>query len=229
MGQRLLLAAGALMLVAAVAIGTFGASWSGWNTAASIGMPGGAAGPAGMMRGYGPGMMGGAYSQAPVSGQTISIDQAQQAVERFVAGSGAGLRVDELIEFQDNFYAIAKEKSTGIGAFEVLVNKVTGAVSREPGPGMMWNTEYGMMGGFIRQTGPMTVSKDRAAEIAQGWLDTNQPGTKTEEPDAFHGYYTVHFTKDGNVAGMLSVNGYTGQVWYHSWHGAFVQEREIAP
>jgi len=25
---------------------------------------------------------------------------------------------------------------------------------------------------------------------------------------------------------MLSVNGYTGQIWYHTWHGAFVDMSE---
>ena len=31
-----------------------------------------------------------------------------------------------------------------------------------------------------------------------------------------------HFLKDGQVEGMLSVNGSTGAVWYHNWHGAFI-------
>jgi hypothetical protein len=37
----------------------------------------------------------------------------------------------------------------------------------------------------------------------------------------------MDFLKDGKVAGMLSVNGYTGQVWYHTWHGNFISEREF--
>ena len=28
--------------------------------------------------------------------------------------------------------------------------------------------------------------------------------------------------------GMLSVNGYTGQVWYHTWHGPFVQLKDLS-
>ena len=42
---------------------------------------------------------------------------------------------------------------------------------------------------------------------------------------AFPGYYTTDFLLDGKPAGMLSVNGYTGQVWYHTWHGQFLSER----
>src|SRR5689334_2041281 len=39
--------------------------------------------------------------------------------------------------------------------------------------------------------------------------------------------YTVDFQKDGRLAGMLSVNGSTGAVWFHSWHGATVQMRDL--
>ncbi len=41
----------------------------------------------------------------------------------------------------------------------------------------------------------------------------------------FPGYYTVDFEVNGQTAGMLSVNAYTGQVWYHTWHGQFLSER----
>lgn len=236
MGQRLLLTIGAVLLLGALGLGAVGVSRANWtangpgfNTTGGFGP-----GTGGMMGGVGPGgMMGGFYTQVPAGAQTISISQAQQAVERYVAGyGGSSLKLDEVIEFQDNFYAIVKEKTTGTGAFEVLVNRLTGAVMPEPGPNMLWNTKYGMMGGggmmgFSRQSGPMTVSKDRAGQIAQAWLDANQNGAVVEEPDAFYGYYTVHFKKDGQLAGMLSVNGYSSQVWYHSWHGGFIQEKQI--
>jgi hypothetical protein len=224
MGHKFLLGIGAAMVVAAIAIGVVGANRTTWS--------GGAFG-FGMMGGYGPGgMMGGYSTSVPAGTQTIAIDQAQQAVEQYVARyGGSNLVVDELIEFQDNFYGIVKEKSTGTGAFEVLVDRVTGAVRPEPGPNMMWNTKYGMMAGgmmgFARQSGAITISAERAAQIAQGWLDANRTGAKIEQPDTFYGYYTVHFTQDGQVAGMLSVNGYSGQVWFHTWHGSFIQEKQV--
>jgi hypothetical protein len=100
----------------------------------------------------------------------------------------------------------------------------------EPGPNMMWNTKYGMMGQGImgsrgQQSSPMTVTKDQALQIAQSYLDSNFNGAKVEpDPTQFYGYYTMDFTINGKIAGMLSVNGYTGQVWIHTWHGAFIQE-----
>ncbi|HSP08778.1 MAG TPA: hypothetical protein VLU92_04195 [Candidatus Dormibacteraeota bacterium] len=169
-------------------------------------------------------MMGGAGNSV---GHGISMDRAQQSVQSFVDRTGnSDLRVDELMEFDRNFYALIKEKSTGIGAFELLVNKATGVVGYEPGPDMMWNAKYGMMG-FKSTSGAMTVSPDRATQIAQGWLDQRGGGYTAGTPDAFYGYYTFHFLKNGQVAGMLSINGLSGQTWFHTWHGSFIQRREL--
>jgi hypothetical protein len=116
---------------------------------------------------------------------------------------------------------------------ELLVNKDTGAVGPEQGPNMMWNAKYGMMGrggmmgwrGMMGRsgTGEMTLSATEAEGVAQRWLDANLPGRAAGEADPFYGYYTLHFLKDGQIDGMLSVHGSTGDVWYHSWHGSFVQ------
>ncbi|MFO7698705.1 MAG: hypothetical protein R6X16_16335 [Anaerolineae bacterium] len=95
---------------------------------------------------------------------------------------------------------------------------------------MMWNAKYGMhggrgmMGGWRGEfgnsgDGEMLLTPAEAVVVAQRWLDENQPGTLPGDADPFYGYYTLHFTRDGVVAGMLSVHGETGQVWYHSWHG----------
>ncbi|MCU7787654.1 hypothetical protein ODS41_06965 [Pyrobaculum sp. 3827-6] len=42
---------------------------------------------------------------------------------------------------------------------------------------------------------------------------------------AFPGYYTYHF-KIGDDMQMLSVNAYSGIVWFHSWHGKYLGEVE---
>jgi len=141
--------------------------------------------------------------------------------------------VHEVMEFERNYYAIVSEKDTGIGAMELLVDKATGVVGPEPGPNMMWNAKYGMMGqgGMMGRRGmmagvataEMTLSAAEAEEVAQRWLDANLPGRTSGEADPFYGYYTLHFLKDGKIDGMLSVHGSTGDVWYHSWHGNFVQ------
>ena len=209
MSQRTLLTVGVLAIAVSLAIGIAGMTIS----------------PTGFS-------MMGRFGSSP--GQSISMDEAQQSVQSFLGRSGdKDLRIDELMEFDRNFYALIKEKSTGIGAFELLVSKATGAVGYEPGPDMMWNAKYGPMRGsggmmgFGSPSDTMTVSPDRAMQNAQAWLDRRGGGYSAGTPDAFYGYYTFHFLKDGRIAGMLSVHGSTGQAWFHSWHGNFVQVREV--
>ncbi|HSC03232.1 MAG TPA: hypothetical protein VLC49_07930 [Solirubrobacteraceae bacterium] len=91
---------------------------------------------------YGYGMMGRSYvyrpAQAiPVRTLAAASTQAQKFADRL------GLKVDEVLQFKDNFYAKLVD-SSGNGATEVLVDPHTGAVSIEYGPAMMWNTKYGM-------------------------------------------------------------------------------------
>ncbi|MCL5960331.1 MAG: hypothetical protein M1358_13650, partial [Chloroflexi bacterium] len=158
--------------------GPFGGMMGGWG-------PGGMMG--GMMGGWGPGGMMGGYGWGGRSGQPyygnstpISIEQATQSVQSYLATGGeSDLVPTEVLEFQWNFYAMVKEKSTGVNAFELLVDKYSGAAYPEMGPNMMWNTKYGMMahmggmmGGFYwlgASPTQMPVTPKQAQEIAQGY------------------------------------------------------------
>lgn len=184
--------------------------------------------------GMGPGMMGTQGQAYAGSGIPILIDQAIESVHQYLAAyANPDLEITEVMEFSNNFYAEVKEKSTNIHAFEVLVDRYTGVVYPEPGPNMMWNLRYGHMGGMMRgwgrnQTGSMSVTLERARDIAQQWLNKFLLGTSAaQEADAFYGYYTIHVIKDNQIYGMLSVNGYTGDVWYHTWHGNFIEIKEL--
>lgn len=211
--------------------GGFGMGVTGSGPANASGIGSGS----GMMGRSGPGdVMGGHFGQLPAGSPSISIDQAQKNVQQYLASYGnSDLKIDELIQFQDNFYAGVTEKGTGVVAFALLVNPVTGAVGPEPGPNMMWNTKYGMSPGSMvggrGQSAAMTVNPEQAQKIAQQWLNANQAGTTAKTPDRFYGFYTVDIDKDGQLAGMLSVNGSTGAVWYHSWHGGFIQGKQLVP
>lgn len=96
--------------------------------------------------------------------------------------------------------------------------------------GMMGNGPNGMMSSIgqvnneITQPGKMPVTAEQALKTAQIYLDKAYPGVKTgDKADEYPGYYTVDVQKQGKISGMLSVNGFTGQVWYHSWHGQFIE------
>jgi hypothetical protein len=181
-----------------------------------------------------------------------SLADARGAFEQAVEGYGnPNLEVAEVMEFANNYYAEVKEEDTGIGAMELLINRPGSRVYPEPGPNMMWNTKYGMMSGGRGSGGmmgpgmmggspsasatqnpqsttgaKMTVSPDRARKIANAYLSRVSPGTRAEEAERFYGYYTLHTEKEGEITGMLSVNGYSGEVWYHSWHGPFIAMEE---
>ncbi|MGQ9794008.1 MAG: hypothetical protein ACUVSF_10045, partial [Anaerolineae bacterium] len=77
----------------------------------------------------------------------------------------------------------------------------------------------------------MPVTSEQAVEQAQKYLDQLKAGLKAGEAETFYGYYTLHVERDGQITGMLSVNGYTGAVWYHHWHGEFIameEEKELS-
>ena len=219
------------------------AGWSG-----SGGMMGGWSGSGGMM-GLGGGICGFQGGSPGYSAGTLGLSEAGDAVESYLASVNLpDLAVAEVMEFSNNFYAEVEEESTGVHAMELLVDKNTGRVYPEYGPNMMWNTKYGMhagsgwggmmggimmggmMGGFGTQepSAEMPVSTEQALENAQRYLDASIPGTQVaDEADVFYGYYTIHVLNDGEIHGMLSVNGYSGQVWYHNWHGQFVDMLEL--
>jgi hypothetical protein len=197
----------------------------------------------------------GTTGQRPRTGSgQISFDEAVQKFQDYVAATGnKDLALLEVMEFQNNFYAIIYEKSTGTGSFELLIWKQTprsgmmgggmmgggmgtggrvtvGVVVPEPGPNMMWNTKYGMMRSSWQTdaSSQMTVSEQDAKSLAEEFLSKNIPGAHVEGIARFYGYYTMDFERDGKIVGMLSVNGFTGDVWYHSWHGEFIRETEIS-
>ncbi len=205
----------------------------------------------------GSGMMGtgtmGKYGSTPLFGvEPLSLSDAEDRLEDYLGALGNDdLILGEVMVFDNHAYAQLIEESTGIGAMELLVDPVTGAVSPEFGPNMMWNLKYGpmagsgmmgmmsgfgyspqygamggMMGGQTTDDLPteMSVTADEAVQIAQRYLDTYLAGAEAdEETDAFYGYYTLHINKDGSTVGMLSVNGYTGEVFLHTWHGNLVE------
>jgi hypothetical protein len=196
-------------------------------------------------------MMGGYGYGGLASVQQISLAEARTAVDSYLDVLGnEDLTIGEIMIFDNGGYAIVKEQSTGIGAFELLIDPVGLSVFPEYGPNMMWNLKYGMMsgsGGFGMMGGggtmmhgwygssiqvpevsaEMPVGGEEAALTAQKYLDTYLPGvTVSDEITPFYGYYTLDVARDGKIAGMLSVNGYTKQVFLHTWHGNFVEMSE---
>jgi hypothetical protein len=193
--------------------------------------------------GFGMGMMGRLNNN--YSGTPLTVDETKQVIQSYLTGlNNADLTLKEVMVFNNNAYGLIVEKSTGKGALEVLVDPLSKTVSPEFGPNMMWNQKYSPMGaggcgrGMMGANGAcgavqpsttnaveLTVTPTQAIQVAQEYLDKNVAGTKAaSDPMAFYGYYTLDYTKDGKPAGMMSVNGTSGQVWLHTWHGTFIEE-----
>jgi hypothetical protein len=228
----------------------FGNGWSNNNTYGPSMMNG--RGP--NMMGNGGNMMSG-YSNNNANITPLTVDQAKVAAEKYIQTLNLqGLELGEVMIFDNNAYVIVKESETGLGAFELLVDPASQVAYPEYGPNMMWNIKYGglghsnmmgsngygmmggqgMMSGWDYQATPsanvtaeMTVTSEQAVQYAQQYLDTNYAGaTAATDPMQFYGYYTLDFEKDGKIVGMLSVNGLSGQIFLHTWHGTFIEEAE---
>ena len=190
------------------------------------GMRGGMMGGHGMMSGYG-------FGQAITP--TVKLDDAIARAKQYVAAyNNADLQLAEVEEYTNNYYGVVTEKSTSNAAFQILIDKFNGAVYPEMGPNMMWNTKYSPMGsmmggfGFNQPSGKMTVTVEQARANAEQFVKANLPNATVEkEGDTFYGYYNFDVLQNGNTYGMLSVNGYTGAVWYHTWHGTFVATKTV--
>jgi len=182
----------------------------------------------------------------PADVKPLTIDAARTAVETFLADlDKPNLALGEIMVFDNNAYAVIDDNQTGQGAFEVLVDPVTKSVHLEFGPSMMWNTTYGMhgtdpiyamgmMGGRMagpEWTAPSTdatlLTEAQARDKAQAYVEQSLADqTVSATAEAFPGYFTFDLEKDGTPTGMLSINATTGQVWYHTWHGTFVEMSE---
>ena len=123
-----------------------------------------------------------------------------------------------------------------MSAMGMMAGTGTGGGSTAVGPGGMMGAG-GMTGGLAltpgqaggataRATPGGAVTAAEASAIATRWLRDTDPGLSVGEPESFPGYFTLHTKRGDRIDGMLSVNASTGAVWYHSWHGRFVEMSE---
>jgi hypothetical protein len=169
------------------------------------------------------GMMGGGYRTRP-AGDLLGMDQAASAILAYLSSrADANLALDEIIQFANGFYALVKEKDTGKGAFELLVDPYSGEVYGEPGPNMMWNAKYGPMGSWSGFSSAARISPADAEAAIRRYLESRGDSEAyVLDLDEFYGYYTIDIVQDGKVIGMASVDARSGALMYHGWHGDFI-------
>lgn len=200
----------------------------------------------GMMNGFGghmgsghmSGMMGAwgsSNSYQYYNNEKMTEDDLKEIVENYIKNYDENLEIGDMFIYKNSdYYVSIEEKDTGKGAMELLVNPYSGAIYPEYGPNMMWNEKYGMHGsrGFgmmgmgnwnniNRNNLQEKLDRKKAVSIADGYIKEflDKEYSVENEGHEFYGYYTFHVNKNKETVGMLSVNYYTGDVWYHTWHG----------
>jgi hypothetical protein len=178
--------------------------------------------------------------------EPLSVAETTEAIDAYLTSlNNDNLQLKEIMIFDNHAYAEIVEVDTGLGAMELLVDPATKTVYPEMGPNMMWNLKYGMMAnigypgmmmgrfGFNQPdavtppdvSSEMTLTPEEAVTAAQSYLDQlgNGLAASVDHTEPFYGYYTLHVSRDGQVVGMLSVNGFSGQVFPHTWHGELLE------
>jgi hypothetical protein len=153
--------------------------------------------------GYGPGMMGGSYVYRPAQATPVpTVAAARTQAQKFA--DRLGLKVDEVLQFKDNFYAKLVD-SNGNGATEVLVDPPTGLMSIEYGPAMMWNTRYGMG----RVAADMMGSYGRSMMRSYGGAAM---GEYVPNPNTSSTGTGMTTSRSYGYGGMMSGSGYGGMM-----------------
>jgi hypothetical protein len=147
------------------------------------------------------------------------------------------LQAEEIIEFANDFYIRFSEKDTGINAFAALVDPYTGRMYAGHHADRYWNTKYRgeayqtSRGGGSKSedwpSGPMTITQDQALSNVQSAIHNYIAGGEVGIAEPFFGYYTIPLLQQGNVVGLVNVNGYTGGLCYEACHGSLISRMEL--
>ena len=180
------------------------------------GMGAGMAGAGGMVQG----MMGNtlSYGYLDVLNPITSAIDARGAIQDFLDASNSTLEISELWEY-GTVYKAELSDTKGAKAFDLMVDKFTGAVMPEMGMSMMLNASYGKAmykTSFFGKN--LALTPQQATEIAQTFVEKNALGYILDTPEIYPGYYKFHTTPTG--FGMdIMVNGYNGGVWMNTVFG----------
>lgn len=200
------------------------------------GMGPGMMGGYGQGNGYGPGMMGSGNYNYPnaYTRKKIEEKKLKAIAEDYLSSTGdSDLTFTGYIEYAPGYAVGFKEKSTGLHAFEIYIDKQSESVYLEMGPYMMWNAKYGhmgMMGGYsYNPTAQMPISEKKAINLAEDYIKGYFPkATVDKDAETFYGFYEFVIKVNGKPFSHLFINGYTGQYWYFNPHGRIFQIKKFS-
>lgn len=241
--NRLWIAPIALLFVAGSGLASMGGAGSMGSMGSGMGGMGSSSGgmgngTGGMMQGGGAGYgMRGAGGMVPsmwrntLSHSYLDVlapigtpEEAVAAVNAFLSAGRSNLQIVELWEYATVYKAEIADTSGNL-AFDLLADRLTGAVQPEMGLSMMLNASYGS----ALQRSPrfgrkLALTPEEATQAAQAFLDGNSNvlvGYALGSPEAYPGFYKFHTTTATDGPGMdLMVNGYNGGIWMNTLLGA---------
>lgn len=160
--------------------------------------------------------------------ETVGLSKLQLkslAAEVIQKRYGSNYQINEIIIFENSPYYISiKEKESEHSAFEVLFDPIEKVIYSNYGPKVTWNTKYGsnsygLFGmSYINLRENKVLNRRQVLEKAKKLSEKN-PLIIKNKGHKYYGYYTFYTKEKEKINGMISVNIYTGEVWYHSWHG----------
>jgi hypothetical protein len=164
------------------------------------------------------GMMGNtiAYGYLNVVNPVTTLDEARTTLQGFIDLAYSNLRISEIREYGAVFKAELSD-TNGAKAFDLLVDKFTGAVSPEMGMSMMLNASYGR--GLYRTSSfgaNFVLTPQQAADVAQKFVEKNALGYSLDTPEIYPGYYKFHTTTATGFGMDIMVNGYNGGIWMNT-------------
>lgn len=156
------------------------------------------------------------------------VDAVQAYVEQY---GNQDLTVARQLEFSLAYQVELIEQSSGRYAFSLMVGKDSGQVSPKAGPNLLWNTRYGpalaevgggygMAGRLVNQTSTDKMSLPESEAHGLATLSTraiDEGLTLDGTARRYYGFYQFDLRRGGTLVGTLTVNGYSGQVWYEKW------------
>ena len=181
--------------------------------------------------GRGSGMAGAGGMVSQMMGNTVSRgylqtlnpitnpEEARATIQSFINASSSSLEISELWEYGTAYKAELSDLN-GAMAFDVIVDKFTGAVGPEMGLSMMMNASYG--NGIYKTPKfgkKLTVSEEQATAIAQNFVNNNGLGYTLGIPEHYPGYYKFHTTDSHGFGLEIIVNGYNSAIWMNSLLG----------
>jgi hypothetical protein len=144
------------------------------------------------------------------------------AMQAVLDNAKSDLQISALWEYQ-NVYKAELADTNGQKAFDLVGEKLTGAVLPEMGYSMMMNASYGKL---LQKTPAfkkhVALTPGEATAAAQAFVTKNAGliNYNLATPEAYPGFYKFHATDTLGKPGFdIMVNGYTGAIWMNTQLG----------